>query len=468
MDEERKKRELEELIRQLRNGNKDKVVEAVQILRKKNWLFDGTLKDINLSGADLLGSSNLREVGLTAADLSGADLRGANLSRTALGIGTNLSGADLRGANLSKADLRETDLRGANLSEADLRETDLRGVDLSGVELRGVDLSRAKLSGAKLNWAKKSSREDLIWPTQLSSGVLHGVKLRGVDLHETDLRETDLRETDLRDADLRGADLRGVPLIEANLRKANLSKADLSWTDLSGADLRETDLREANLCGATLIRTNLTKSNLSNANIYGISAWNLALDDAIQSDLVITDRDEPVITVDDLEVAQFIYLLLNNQKIRKIIDTITSKSVLILGRFTPERKAVLDAIREELRKHNYTPILFDFENSENRDLTETVMTLAGMARFVIADLSDPNSIGHELMSFGEKLLSVPIQGIFCPTLEHPKAYPMYEHLRRYPHVLPIYQYENQKQLVGVLYEKVIQPAEEKVRALRTG
>ena len=42
--------------------------------------------------------------------------------------------------------------------------------------------------------------------------------------------------------------------------------------------------------------------------------------------------------------------MLHNQKIRDVIDTITSKAVLILGRFTPERKAVLDALREELRR----------------------------------------------------------------------------------------------------------------------
>ena len=39
------------------------------------------------------------------------------------------------------------------------------------------------------------------------------------------------------------------------------------------------------------------------------------------------------------------YLLLNNEEIRHVIDTITSKVVLILGRFMPERKAILDAIR---------------------------------------------------------------------------------------------------------------------------
>jgi hypothetical protein len=36
-----------------------------------------------------------------------------------------------------------------------------------------------------------------------------------------------------------------------------------------------------------------------------------------------------VIPVDNLEVAQFIYLLLRSGKIGEVIDTITSKAVLI-------------------------------------------------------------------------------------------------------------------------------------------
>src|SRR5262249_20430287 len=51
------------------------------------------------------------------------------------------------------------------------------------------------------------------------------------------------------------------------------------------------------------------------------------------------------------------------------------------------RKAVLDALRDELRHRNYLPILFDFEKPSNRDITETVSTLAHLARFVIADIS---------------------------------------------------------------------------------
>ena len=67
--------------------------------------------------------------------------------------------------------------------------------------------------------------------------------------------------------------------------------------------------------------------------------------------------------------------------------------VLILGRFTDERKAVLDTLRDELRKQDYLPILFDFEKPASRNTDETITLLARMARFVIADIS-PSARGR--------------------------------------------------------------------------
>ena len=114
------------------------------------------------------------------------------------------------------------------------------------------------------------------------------------------------------------------------------------------------------------------------------------------------------ITVDNLEMAQFLYLLLNNQKIREFVDSVTSKAVLILGRFTPSRKRVLEAIRDALRRHNYLPILFDFESPSSRDLTETITTLARLARFIVADLTEPSSVIKELEAI-VPTLAVPVQ-----------------------------------------------------------
>jgi hypothetical protein len=151
------------------------------------------------------------------------------------------------------------------------------------------------------------------------------------------------------------------------------------------------------LSGAGLVETNLVDADLTGCRIYGTSAWGLKLSPATkQQNLIITATGEPAVTVDNVEVAQFIYLLLHNERIRGVIDTITSKVVLILGRFTDERKPVLDALRDELRGRDYLPVLFDFDKPANKDLTGTVQTLANMARFIIADLTDPSCIPHEL------------------------------------------------------------------------
>src|SRR5262249_30105681 len=136
-----------------------------------------------------------------------------------------------------------------------------------------------------------------------------------------------------------------------------------------------------NLRNAGLVDANLTKAKLNGSRVYGASVWNAVTTGAEQQNLVITDPKDPPITVDNIEVAQFIYLLLHNKKIRDVIDTITSKAVLILGRLTEKRKPVLEALREELRNRKYVPILFDFEKPRSRNTDETITLLARMARF---------------------------------------------------------------------------------------
>src|SRR5690348_14880374 len=154
---------------------------------------------------------------------------------------------------------------------------------------------------------------------------------------------------------------------------------------------------------------------------------------------------------------------MHNEKIREVIDTITSKVVLILGRFTPERKAVLDALRDELRHRNYLPILFDFDKSAGRDITETVSLLARMARFVVADITDAKSIPQELSIIVPDLPSVPVQPLL---LEGSNEYSMFEHFRRYPWVLKPYRYQSQEQLISDLGERVIRPAEARADPVR--
>jgi hypothetical protein len=259
-----------------------------------------------------------------------------------------------------------------------------------------------------------------------------------------------LNEANLVQANLSGAKLIGAFLPWANLSGANLSGADLVGANFREANLNGADLNDANLSGALLVDTDLTGADLTSCRIFGISAWRLKLERAKQQNLVITTESEPAITVDNIEVAQFIYLLLHNQKIRDVIDTITSKAVLILGRFTADRKEVLDALREELRKRNYLPILFDFEKPRSRDTDETITLLARMARFIVADISDAKAVLQELRGIVPDLPSVPVQPIILAMQEEPGMFDFY---RNRPSFLPVHRYVSQEQLLADLGER---------------
>jgi len=301
--------------------------------------------------------------------------------------------------------------------------------------------------GAWNNWREKNS--DVLHPN------LEGANLEGAYLDATDLRG----------ANLLGARLRGAYLCWADLFGADLRSTDLRGACLWGTDLSGADLYGAYLYGAQLIGTDLRNARLTGSRVYGASVWSITVDERTQQqNLIITSHDEPVITVDNIKVAQFVYLLLNNQEIRDVIDTITSKAVLILGRFSEERKPVLDAIREELRKHDYLPILFDFPPEDDRSTIETITTLARMTRFVIADLTDARSVLQELQAIVPDLPSVAVR-LMIKRSEH--EYGMLDHIRRFRSVVGnTYKYKTEEEVIASITTKIIEPAEAKVRQLR--
>jgi uncharacterized protein YjbI with pentapeptide repeats len=332
-------------------------------------------------------------------DLSGANLIGADLIGTDL-IDAYLSFADLSGANLSGAELVDANLIGAYLSGANLIGAKLIGANLIGANLSGANLSGANLSGAYLGGANLS-----------------------------------------------GANLNGVNLSGANLNGANLNGANLTSADLTDADLSRTGL----------VETDFTNATITGCRTYGASAWNVTLVGTAQHNLVITKQGEPVVTVDDLEVGQFIYLLLHNEKVRDAIDTIGKKGVLLLGRFTGGRIAVLERLREELRKRDFMPMVFNFDKPETKDFTETVRLLAGLSRFVIADITNPRAAPLELQA------TVPEYMIpFVPILERgEEPFAMFRDLwiKHREWVLDPIRYPSVDRLIEVLDAEIVKPAQ---------
>jgi uncharacterized protein YjbI with pentapeptide repeats len=354
-------------------------------------------------------------------DLSGLDLAGANLSHV------NLMRSNLQAAQLNDSNLTGADLTGANMNEATLRSTMARDAQLFKVTLRKADLRLATLKNADIRRAN-----------------LYRANLEKANLQEADLTDSDMSNVVLRDADARSACLAGCRLTEADMRGACLTGANFSR--------------------AHLVEANFQDADISGSIVYGASVWNMRLDGTRQRDLIITPPEEQAITVDNVELAHFIYLLLSNEKIRDVIDHVTGRLVLILGRFNARRKRTLDGIRESLRQNgHYVPVLFDFERPASRDLTETITTLAHLARFVIADLTEPRSIPQELSNIIPHLPSVPVVPII-----HAGAteYGMFEHFARYPWVLRTYRYKDDAELLEALGSSVIGPAEDAVKKFR--
>ena len=393
-------------------------------------ILKAILRDAKLRPAHLR-EANLRDANLRNANLYGADLWGANLYHSNL-YGANLYGATLERANLSGADLTKADLRFAYLKAANLVLTRFQGVNLSNASLHQSDLSAANF--------------------------------RDTNLCETDLSDANLYEADFRKADLRGANLTGANLYKAKLNEANLTGVNLTGANLNRADLTGANLTEADLSSSSLIGTNITNTKFYKSRVYGISAWDLQGETKEQKDLVITPDGQSANTVDNIEIAQFIYLILNNKNIRDVINTLTSKTVLILGRFAlPERKIILDTLRDKLREYDLLPIVFDFDRPTDKDFTETIKTLAGISCFVIADVTNPKSSPLELQA------TVPDYQIpFVPIIqegESPFAM-MVDLQKKYPWVLPTRSYDSIETLMSGLKPGIIDPAVEMRNKLR--
>lgn len=343
-------------------------------------------------------------------------------------------GADFQNANFSKTEFVDADLAGSNFSGANLERADFLNARLVGCEFYGATMKSTIFYEADLTSAKFDN--SIIERGIFTKADMEGASLINVTLHNPIFLYAKLRNAKLQGTIISNADFRGAYLENANMEKAILNGADLSLS--------------------SFVDVNLTNADISNSKIYGISAWNLNLTNAIQNDLIISKENEALIRIDDIEVAQFIYLMLNNQKITKVIGTLAKKGVLILGRFTEERKLVLDEMRIELRNRGYLPIVFDFVKPPDSNFTETIVTLAGMCLFVIADITNPRCSPLELHA------TIPVFNIpFVPIIKKgEEPFSMFKDLvdNNGERVIDLLYYSSLDKLKKVFTKAILEPA----------
>jgi hypothetical protein len=312
--------------------------------------------------------------------------------------------------DLTGADLRRVSLRFTDLSNAKLLGADLSGLDLTGIKLDGADLSRSTLRGCSF-----------------------GDEALNVS--------TSCKSANFQDADLTQADFCRVLCDGSNFTGATLRNITIKWTRLNGCRFVGADWDGA---------------SISECHAYGISVWGMRGTPAKLSSFNIVATDWPQVRVDDLETAQLVHLFLESDKVRKLFESIGSKGVLVLGRFSEERKRLLDAIRSRLRELGFLPLVFDFQKPSQYDFTETVRTLAGLSCFIIADITEPRSVPLELQA------TIPNYMIpFAPILrEGERPFAMFLDLQQKYRdwMLDLLTYRSDEELLEVLEDAVIAPA----------
>lgn len=420
------------------------------------------------------------QIDLSGLNLSCKDLRNYDFSNCIL-TRTNIQKSHLGNANFknsiaTQANFRNSYFNNSNFQSADLRDSNLRGTIIKDSNFSNCLFNRSDFSGSKIKNAFFTSaniRESTFCSTQLDNvnlikahferSLFRDAKILNSEMSLVKLNDSQLLFTEITNCNFNNSMLYNSIIDGCKIEKCDLTGTMFTSGKINNSEINNTILRKIDFRNTQLTADTFTKCDLSNSKIFGVSAWKLSLIDTIQEDLRISDSNEPKITIDNIEVAQFIYLLINNEKLRNIISTITSKVVLILGRFTADRMRVLNLLRDELRHKNYLPVLFDFENSPNRDITETVTTLALLSKFVIADITDPKSIPQELSQIVPHMTSLPVQPII---LTGHSEYGMFEHFKKYPWVLDILEYDDDDDIKKTVLDKIISSCESKLIELR--
>jgi len=167
-----------------------------------------------------------------------------------------------------------------------------------------------------------------------------------------------------------------------------------------------------------------------------------------------------------IEQTQRIARDLDGRNFADIVSELSRRRVLILGRFTRRRLAVLEAMKKRLAElpRSYIPELFTFSKPVSRDLVESILAFAGLSRFIIADLTDPKSVPSELQAIVPQFPSVPV----VPIIDiRDREYATFSSIKRRENVIkPTLRYRSTEDLLDRLTREAIPRAERKLAAIR--
>jgi hypothetical protein len=298
-------------------------------------------------------------------------------------------------------------------------------------------------------WRKENNVSSFSSPNWYESRDSTGRMVKGKN--KLNFAGIDLSETSIFKAFAEGLNLAGGIFKNTHFEEGDFSRANFSSATFVNSKFNKTILTDADFNGASFINCNLNRVNLTGAKfclkeitetvVYGISAWDLhTCEEMKQSKLIIEKTYELYsdfkkngivpLMVDNIELAQFIHYLSDHKKMRDTINIFNSKGVLLLGAFKDGGIERLYMLRDWLQTKHYMPMIFDFNRPENQTLLDTIVTMAGLSKFIIADLSG-RSVPAELEAIFSRFKKKPLLAYY-----RADTYPVFQTLKAdHPNIL---------------------------------
>ena len=314
---------------------------------------------------------------------------------------------------------------------------------------------------------------------------MKGANLRSAELSSVYAEKANLSGASCGGATLSHSDFRGAICLDqtylahANLREANFARARMIEATLSQADLTKTcfdgaDLTGASLSDAILDETSFLGTKLQGAHVLGTFIRRVKTDDKTDQRGLFVDvhvawerRPGEMIKfteANDIRVAQFHNIVDEPGSVGKLLAATTKRVVLILGRFLPRRKRVLDRLAKALGERGKIAVIFDFPSPNDREVSDTVRFIAGMSEFIVVDLTDASSVPLELQATIPELM-IPVLPIIQSGHD---VFSMFSDLqRRYFWIQPTVSYKDADQLVKYVDDAIVARAESIAKQIRT-
>jgi uncharacterized protein YjbI with pentapeptide repeats len=377
-------------------------------------------------------------------------------------VNADLRGKDFMDGRFSSCDFRGADLESACLDRSTFMDCDFRGAMLDSGRAPGATFTRVRFDGARFHHVDFGGcrfEGGTIEEAEMYHAIFRDAVLDGVSMKSTRVSFSQFEGIKINSK----ANLNGIVFEKTPLVGARLEVVDLAESSFRSVDLRNTLWREVNLDLSSFYDVDCDGAELENCHVFGMRICCVRGTPSRQRRITCSALGQPPLLIEDFKLAPFIHELDRDEATGRLIETLATKLVLLLGRFKAGPKELLDRLFAAFRRRGYIPAIIDFKCAGSHSWDEVMLSVAMCAHFVVVDMTDAHAAFAEV-PYILASRAVPIKPLIAIGAAEPSQFGGLR--RRFAHLLPLFTYDSPESLIDNIDAAVIAPCEAELERLR--